>query len=91
MRSVVPGVTPTPKDGGVAAVAKDGTKRAYARAARVHTRRQWEDMRTLYPVTGTGRVATTVTRLLKLASFPDGVDAVVVMIQVPLLRRMVQA
>jgi hypothetical protein len=48
-------------------------------------------MRTLYPVTGTGRVATTVTRLLKLASFSDGVDAVVVMIQVPLLRRMVQA
>jgi hypothetical protein len=33
----------------------------------------------------------TVTRLLKLASLPDGVDAVVVMIQVPPLRRMVQA
>lgn len=44
----------------------------------------------LYPVTGTGRVAT-VTRLLKLASVPDGVDAVVVMIQVPSLRRTVQA
>ena len=47
-------------------------------------------LETLYPVTGTGRVAT-VTRLLKLASLPDGVDAVVVMIQVPPLRRMVQA
>jgi hypothetical protein len=45
---------------------------------------------TLYPVTGTGRVAT-VTRLLKLASVPDGVDAVVVMIQVPSLRRTVHA
>ena len=44
----------------------------------------------LYPVTGTGRVAT-VTRLLKLASVPDGVDAGVVMIQVPSLRRPVQA
>jgi hypothetical protein len=51
---------------------------------------QWEDMGNLYPVTATGRVAT-VTRLLKLAIFPDGVDAVVVMIQVPSVRRTVQA
>ena len=45
---------------------------------------------TRYPVTGRGREAT-VTRLLNAAIVPDGVDAVVVMIQVPLLRRMVQA
>ena len=49
-----------------------------------------DDMGSLYPVTGTRRVAT-VTRLSKLASVPDGVDAVVVMIQVPSLSRTVQA